>query len=60
MPKLASRASAAAANGDPAKDKLAAEDRDECLAAGMNDYVSKPIRVEELMSALERAAGASA
>jgi CheY-like chemotaxis protein len=37
-----------------------AEDRDECLAAGMNDYVSKPIRVEELMSALERAAGAPA
>jgi CheY-like chemotaxis protein len=37
-----------------------AEDRDDCLAAGMNDYVSKPIRVEELMSALERAAGAPA
>jgi CheY-like chemotaxis protein len=37
-----------------------AEDRDECLAAGMDDYVSKPIRVEELMSALERAAGAPA
>ena len=37
-----------------------AEDRDECLAAGMDDYVSKPIRVEELVSALERAAGAHA
>jgi CheY-like chemotaxis protein len=37
-----------------------AEDRDECLAAGMNDYVGKPIRVEELMSALERAAAAPA
>ncbi|HET9938505.1 MAG TPA: response regulator [Gaiella sp.] len=37
-----------------------AEDRDECLAAGMDDYVSKPIRIEELVSALERAAGAHA
>ena len=37
-----------------------AEDRDECLAAGMDDYVTKPIRIEELVSALERAAGAHA
>ena len=29
-------------------------DRDECLAAGMDDYVSKPIRPEELSRALER------
>jgi CheY-like chemotaxis protein len=40
-----------------------AGDRDACLAAGMNDYVSKPIRPAELTTALERApssAGASA
>jgi signal transduction histidine kinase/CheY-like chemotaxis protein len=31
-------------------------DRERYLAAGMDDYVSKPLRVEELMSAIERAA----
>ncbi len=31
-------------------------DRDRCLAAGMDDYVSKPMRVEELRGALERCA----
>ena len=29
-------------------------DRERCLAAGMDDYVSKPIRMEELVAALER------
>ena len=29
-------------------------DREACLAAGMNDYVSKPIRVEALVEALSR------
>jgi CheY-like chemotaxis protein len=29
-------------------------DRDMCLAVGMDDYVSKPIRVEELVGALHR------
>jgi PAS domain S-box-containing protein len=30
-------------------------DRERCLAAGMNDYVSKPIQSSELRSAIERA-----
>jgi PAS domain S-box-containing protein len=29
-------------------------DREICLGAGMNDYVSKPVRMEELQAAIER------
>jgi len=29
-------------------------DRELCLAAGMDDYIAKPIRVEELVQALAR------
>ncbi len=30
------------------------EDRERCLNSGMNDYISKPFRLEEIRSALER------
>jgi CheY-like chemotaxis protein/HPt (histidine-containing phosphotransfer) domain-containing protein len=35
-------------------------DREHCLAAGMDDYIGKPIQVEELVQALKKCAGASA
>jgi len=32
------------------------EDREMCLAAGMNDYISKPVRMAALVTAIERTA----
>jgi len=37
-----------------------AEDRDACMAAGMDDFVAKPIRLEDLGAALDRAGGTGA
>ncbi len=35
-------------------------DRDKCVAAGMNDYIPKPVRPETLQAAIERAGAALA
>jgi CheY-like chemotaxis protein len=32
-------------------------DREDCLAAGMDDYICKPVRLDELMALLEKWAG---
>jgi CheY-like chemotaxis protein len=32
-------------------------DREMCLEAGMDDYISKPIRIPDLVAAIKRAAG---
>jgi CheY-like chemotaxis protein len=29
-------------------------DREQCIKAGMNDYISKPVNLEELMKTIER------
>jgi CheY-like chemotaxis protein len=53
--------SANAGNGQPYIIAMTANamqgDRDEYMAAGMNDYVSKPIRPEVLAEAVNRSLG---
>jgi CheY-like chemotaxis protein/HPt (histidine-containing phosphotransfer) domain-containing protein len=39
---------------------VAKEDREACIEAGMNDYLAKPIRVDELIAALNKAMPLSA
>jgi CheY-like chemotaxis protein len=34
-------------------------DRDKCLAAGMNDYIAKPIQPHLLLQTIERLLGAA-
>jgi CheY-like chemotaxis protein len=29
-------------------------DQDECIKAGMNDYISKPVKLEKLVALLEK------
>lgn len=36
-----------------------AEDRDRCMGAGMDEHISKPIRIAELMAVLERFTGSA-
>ena len=35
------------------------EDRERCRQAGMDDYLAKPVRIEDLETALERAMAAA-
>src|SRR5207244_11333900 len=35
------------------------EDRDRCLAAGMDDFLAKPIQAADLLAAIDRVVGAS-
>jgi len=32
-------------------------DREQCLAAGMDEYISKPVKMEDLKVTLERVTG---
>jgi PAS domain S-box-containing protein len=63
MPEMDGYATTAAIRADPSLAGLPIiattahamkEDRDQCLAAGMNDFISKPIRASELAEAIRR------
>jgi signal transduction histidine kinase/CheY-like chemotaxis protein/ligand-binding sensor domain-containing protein len=68
MPEMDGLEATAHIRGNPAKQpyivamtaNAMSEDRDVCLQSGMNDYLAKPMKLEELMNILKKAAAHNA